>query len=87
MPQTLAMKTVNCTYPRCPEEAIAWYRWTDLDGSNFEKVCAAHAELIRRRVSIFDGRGQMYQGIAEGAGEGLEVMNKIKKAKKAQEEK
>lgn len=63
------MKTTTCTYPDCPENAIAWYRWIDLlDGPQFEKVCAIHAGLIRERVSVFTGRGRMHNGIAEGAG-------------------
>jgi hypothetical protein len=30
--------------------------------------CREHAKLIRRHVTIFDGRGVMYDGVPEGAG-------------------
>ena len=63
------MKTTKCTHPNCKNEAVVWYRWTDLfEGQVFEMVCNEHARLIREHVSVFDSRGVMHNGIAEGAG-------------------
>lgn len=64
-------KTQRCTYPKCQNEAVAWYEWVEFyEGKRFEMVCREHAALIRSNVSDVNilGRGVMHNGIAEGSG-------------------